>query len=94
MTRATGNRCALLTLDLIGGADAVLQFIFYHFVGVKIFWRGIPFSTRSLKYCMCAALIGMSAVVITRCPCSKLDLRRFIGGFARLAIACLHGHAH
>src|SRR5229473_4614015 len=26
-----------------------------------------------------------------RCPFSKLNLRGFIGGFARLAIACLHG---
>src|SRR6266851_6563082 len=27
------------------------------------------------------------------CPFSKLNRRGFIGGFARLAIACLHGHA-
>src|SRR5712692_10307835 len=55
--------------------------------------RRVTQALRTDTHAKCPASIAEMLQSFPGCPSSELNPHRFIGGFARLAIACLHAHA-
>jgi hypothetical protein len=73
-------------MDFLGGACDIVT-------GVVIADRFTVTACRWISVGSIRAVISARRWMIAACPFSKLNPRRFIGGFARLAIACLHADA-